>query len=165
MSCGVGHKRGSNPTVAVAVVYVIWSLAWEPPYAMGVALKSNRLLFAAINQEEGLWQNLTILAPLLDFQNCEKHISVAYKPSSVQYFLSQQSKQTKQNPTVRHPLNWKWQEPIISMNTNAKILTYQEIKKKFFQPNIKKILMEKTLWSSTTDTGRYLIILYNQPDF
>ena len=35
MSCGVGHRRGSDP----AAVAQIGPLAWEPPYATGMALK------------------------------------------------------------------------------------------------------------------------------
>ena len=44
MSCGVGHKRGSDPTLLwlwhrLAAAASIGPLVWEPPYAMGVALK------------------------------------------------------------------------------------------------------------------------------
>ena len=37
MNCGVGHRRGLDlkPDIAVAV-------AWEPPYTMDVALKSQK---------------------------------------------------------------------------------------------------------------------------
>ena len=45
-----GHRRGSDPAwlwlccrpVATAL---IWPLAWEPPYAMGAALKRQRKMF------------------------------------------------------------------------------------------------------------------------
>ena len=43
---GVGHRRGSDPALlwlwcGLAVVAPIRPLAWEPPYAVGVALKSK----------------------------------------------------------------------------------------------------------------------------
>ena len=42
MSCGVGRRRGSDPTLLwlwcqLAATASIGPLAWEPPYAMGVA--------------------------------------------------------------------------------------------------------------------------------
>jgi len=43
MSCGVGHRRTSDPTLLrlwrrrPASTALIRSLAWEPPYAMGAA--------------------------------------------------------------------------------------------------------------------------------
>ena len=47
MSCGVGHRQGSDPVLlwlwhrpAVATA-LIGPLAWEPPCAEGVALKSK----------------------------------------------------------------------------------------------------------------------------
>ena len=46
MSSGVGHRRGLDPVLLwlwcrpVAVV-LIWPLAWEPPYAVGAALKTE----------------------------------------------------------------------------------------------------------------------------
>jgi len=46
MSCGVGHRRGSDPELLwlwcrpVATV-LIGPLAWEPPYAAGEALKDK----------------------------------------------------------------------------------------------------------------------------
>ena len=44
MSCGVGHRRGLDPTLLwlwhrQAAAAVIQPLAWELPYAAGVALK------------------------------------------------------------------------------------------------------------------------------
>ena len=44
MSCGVGCRHGSDPTIVVVVdrptaVILTGPLAWELPYAMGVALK------------------------------------------------------------------------------------------------------------------------------
>ena len=43
-SCGVGHRRGSDLVLLwlwrrPAAVAPIQPLAWEPPYAMGAALK------------------------------------------------------------------------------------------------------------------------------
>ena len=44
MSCGVGRRRGLDPVLLwlgyrLAAVAPIGPLAWEPPYAVGVALK------------------------------------------------------------------------------------------------------------------------------
>ena len=46
MRCGVDHRCGLGFQVAVAVAQASsyssdWTLAWEPPYAMGVALKKK----------------------------------------------------------------------------------------------------------------------------
>ena len=38
-SCGVGHRRISDPLRRPAAMVLIPPLAWEPSYAMGVALK------------------------------------------------------------------------------------------------------------------------------
>ena len=47
MSCGVGRRQGSEPALLwlwhrLAATAPIGSLAWEPPYATGVALKKTR---------------------------------------------------------------------------------------------------------------------------
>ena len=47
MSCGVGHRFGSDMTLLwlwhwPAAVALIGSLAWEPPNATGAALKSKK---------------------------------------------------------------------------------------------------------------------------
>ena len=47
MICGVGHRRGWDPVLLrlwhrLAAVALIEPLAWESPYAMGAALKSNK---------------------------------------------------------------------------------------------------------------------------
>ena len=47
MSCGVGHRRGSDPELLqpwqrLAAIAPIGPLAWEPPYAAGVALKRKK---------------------------------------------------------------------------------------------------------------------------
>ena len=44
MSCGVGHRRASDPVLLwyeLATVAPIQLLAWELPHAAGAALKSN----------------------------------------------------------------------------------------------------------------------------
>ena len=47
MSCGVSHRHGSDLVwlwlwCRQAAVALIRCLAWEPPYAMGAALKSKK---------------------------------------------------------------------------------------------------------------------------
>ena len=47
MNCGVGDSRGSDPAflwlwLRPAAVAQIQPPAWEPPYAMGMALKSKK---------------------------------------------------------------------------------------------------------------------------
>ena len=47
MSCGVGHRRGSDLALLwlwrrSAATASIRPLAWEPPYALGVALKDKK---------------------------------------------------------------------------------------------------------------------------
>ena len=47
LSCGVGHRHGSDPALLwlwyrLAAVALIQHLAWEPPYASAVALKSKK---------------------------------------------------------------------------------------------------------------------------
>ena len=47
ISCGVGHRCGSDPTLLwlwcrPAAVVPVQPLAWELPHAVGVALKSKR---------------------------------------------------------------------------------------------------------------------------
>lgn len=47
MSYGVGHRRGLDPALLwlwcrLAAMALIQPLAWEPPYATGVALKSKK---------------------------------------------------------------------------------------------------------------------------
>ena len=41
MSCGVGHRRGSDPCCRPPATAPMGPLAWEPPYAAGAALKSK----------------------------------------------------------------------------------------------------------------------------
>ena len=42
MSCGIGHRYGSNPWQRLAAIAPIWPLAQELPYATGVALKKKK---------------------------------------------------------------------------------------------------------------------------
>ena len=47
MSCGVGHRRGSDPMWLwlwhrLAATALIRPLAWEPPYTVGAALESKK---------------------------------------------------------------------------------------------------------------------------
>ena len=47
MSCGVGYRRGLDPGLLwlwyrPSAIVPIRPLAWEPPYAAGVALKRQR---------------------------------------------------------------------------------------------------------------------------
>ena len=47
MSCGVGHRRGSDLALPwlwcrLAAIAPIRPLGWEPPYAVGVALKRQK---------------------------------------------------------------------------------------------------------------------------
>ena len=47
MSCAVGHTRGLDLALLwlwcrLAAVALIQSLAWEPPYAVGAALKKKK---------------------------------------------------------------------------------------------------------------------------
>ena len=47
MSCGIGPRRGLDPALLwlwrrLAATALIGPLAWEPPYAMGVALRRQK---------------------------------------------------------------------------------------------------------------------------
>ena len=57
MSCGVGHRHGSDPTLLwlwcrLAATALIRLLAWEPPYAVGVALKRKQKQKQKIGQPQ-----------------------------------------------------------------------------------------------------------------
>ena len=50
MSCGVGRRHGSDPKLLwlwrrLVTTSPIGPLAWEPPYAAGVALKKTKKRF------------------------------------------------------------------------------------------------------------------------
>ena len=54
MSCGVIHRRGSEPSLLwlwyrPAAVAPIQPLAWEPPCAVGVVLKSGEKKLSSLN--------------------------------------------------------------------------------------------------------------------
>ena len=58
MSCGVGHRRGSDPTELwhkPAPVAPIEPLAWEPSYAAGAALKSEKKKKKKKNEERNVY--------------------------------------------------------------------------------------------------------------
>ena len=48
MSCGVGHRFDLDPELLWrrwAAAALIGTVAWEPPYAMGTALKRQEVFF------------------------------------------------------------------------------------------------------------------------
>ena len=58
MSHGVGHRRGSDPTLQwlwhrPAAAALIQPLAWELPYATGTALKSKNIFKKLKNFKNG----------------------------------------------------------------------------------------------------------------
>ena len=86
MNCGVGYRHGSDPVLLwlwcrPAATAPIQLLAWEPPYAMGAALKRQKTKTKTKkqtkNQEKNhlrsscyLWEILRLL-PTLPFQLTE----------------------------------------------------------------------------------------------
>ena len=55
MSCGVGHRRISDPALLwlwLAAVALIGPLAWETPYATGAALKRPKKIFFLNSQKD-----------------------------------------------------------------------------------------------------------------
>ena len=77
MSCDVGCRRGSD-LVAVAVVYaaLIRPLAWEPPYATGVALKrQKRHLKKRKKERKGLGEEYSLGLVLLAFNGSYASLS------------------------------------------------------------------------------------------
>ena len=72
MSCGVGRRRGSDPVLLwlwrrLAATAPIRPLAWEPPYAVGVALEKTKrqIYYSGIKRTE-----LLILAKTsMDLEN------------------------------------------------------------------------------------------------
>ena len=67
MSCGVGHRRDLDPVLLslwgrLAATALIQPLAWEPPYAMGVALEKVKRQKKEKKRIKALWyQNETIV--------------------------------------------------------------------------------------------------------
>ena len=60
MSCGVGRRRGSDPALLwlwrrPEATAPIWPLAWEPPYAMGAALKKQKQQQQQQQQNHNVW--------------------------------------------------------------------------------------------------------------
>ena len=57
MSCGVGHRRGSDPALLwlrcrPAATVPIRPLAWDPPYATGTALEKTKKNKKTKNKKE-----------------------------------------------------------------------------------------------------------------
>ena len=67
MSCGVVHRHSSDPMLLwlwhrLAATAPIQPLAWEPPYAMGVALEKVKRQKKEKKRIKALWyQNETIV--------------------------------------------------------------------------------------------------------
>ena len=59
MSCGVGHRLGSDPKWLwrrLAAVAPIRPLAWEPPYAVGAVPKSQKKKKKYYPTQGGSWE-------------------------------------------------------------------------------------------------------------
>ena len=57
MSCHVGHRCGLEPALLwlwcrLVATALIRTLAWEPPYAMGVALKKKKEKLLKLNNKK-----------------------------------------------------------------------------------------------------------------
>ena len=68
MSCGGGHRRGSDPKLLwlwykPEAVATIQPLSWEPPYATGMALKKRKKFFFNFKKTEGKSIFLEYLIP------------------------------------------------------------------------------------------------------
>ena len=58
VSCGIGHRCSSDPVLLwlwLAAVDPIGRLAWEPPYAMGAALKKKKVK----TKNKLIWRKMT----------------------------------------------------------------------------------------------------------
>ena len=58
MSCGVGHRHGSDPVLLclwhrVAAIAPTGPLAWEPPYSVGAAPKNKKQKIQTDNSKQG----------------------------------------------------------------------------------------------------------------
>ena len=59
VSCGVGHRCGSDPAChRPAAVALIRPLAWEPPYIAGAALKSKTKIQTGIQKWDTMFPRL-----------------------------------------------------------------------------------------------------------
>ena len=61
VSCGVGHRHGWDRLAAVALIQ---PLAWEPPYASCVALKSKKEEEAKENKHTVIQSSLAGILPI-----------------------------------------------------------------------------------------------------
>ena len=80
MSCGVGCRHGCDPALLwlrcrLAAVALIQALAWEPPYAVGAALKGQK--------DKNKIKNISASLPLSLFKSC----SSFYETSSLSFFI------------------------------------------------------------------------------
>ena len=62
MSCGVGCRCGTDPTLLwlwcrVAATVLIQALAWEPPYAVAAALKRQKIKRKKKKKEDDSGEN------------------------------------------------------------------------------------------------------------
>ena len=87
MSCGVGHKCGLDPTLLwlwcrLEGTALMGPLAWEPPYAAPVALKSKKKLNLKIKHKSGEQRGaqLPLLEGVGDFEG-PQDIMVKSMPS------------------------------------------------------------------------------------
>ena len=65
MSCGVGHRHGSDPVLLwlrcrPAAAAPIGPLAWEPPYATGMALESKKKPKNSLTEQEERYKMCTL---------------------------------------------------------------------------------------------------------
>ena len=70
MTCGVGRKCGLASTwlwlwYRPAALALIGPLAWEPPYAVGAALKSKK------NPSQSSWPTSSVLGKVMMGQNTD----------------------------------------------------------------------------------------------
>ena len=62
MSCGIGRRRGSDLVLLwlwhrPAATAPVQPLAWEPPYAVGMALENTKNKIKVRTSELPLWRN------------------------------------------------------------------------------------------------------------
>ena len=86
MSCGAGHRCGLDLVLLwlwLAAVALIRSLAWEPLYAMGAALKSKKK-----KKESNMGQENNILGDIFEngiHQNTSTFTTPSKKPVASQF--------------------------------------------------------------------------------